>query len=419
MFKCDRRILVAVALVGSAALVAACKAAMRPDDAAGVPPVPAAASANASADSSAAAKSDNPCVSSKCHATILAQKNVHDVAEGCTDCHNAESEPHPQAGKKTFALASDPPDLCYQCHDEYGKKKTVHPPAGDGDCTECHDPHSTAEPHLMKMPTAKACAECHEGISDLSVVHGPVADGDCSSCHNPHETDTESLLVESGSALCTSCHTEIAEEVAKAEVPHGALDSGDGCLGCHSPHSSNESALLLKPVRTVCLECHDEVPGKASVHHDKAKAEDCSDCHTPHGGNHEELLVAPMPAGTYVAWSETAYPLCFQCHDRKMVNDTETSAATAFRDGRKNLHSAHVGMDKGRSCRTCHEWHGSDHPGLVRDEVPFGNWSFRMKFVKTETGGSCAPACHRLEVYDRDSPGRRPPREKTASKGGR
>ena len=31
---------------------------------------------------------------------------------------------------------------------------------------------------------------------------------------------------------------------------------------------------------------------------------------------------------------------------------------------------------------------------LIADSVAFGSWKLPLKFVKTESGGSCAPGCH-------------------------
>jgi hypothetical protein len=45
---------------------------------------------------------------------------------------------------------------------------------------------------------------------------------------------------------------------------------------------------------------------------------------------------------------------------------------------------------------------------LIADSVPFGKWSLPLKFVKTETGGSCAPGCHKPQSYDRKNPGKKP-----------
>lgn len=405
-----------------------------------------------------AAPAPNDCISSKCHTTILSKKNVHDAAEGCTDCHQEASTPHPKKGEKTFALANDPPDLCYTCHDEYGKKKNVHSPVADGACTDCHDPHASDEDALLKAELGTVCKDCHEGPSDHPKLHSPVEDGDCISCHLPHESDTTALLVKEGSALCIECHDGMSDvmdkkvvhspledgcldchdphgseqdmlltdappklcyschdtkeaEIAEAPVSHGAMDDPKGCVLCHTPHSGDHSALLVDSTRKVCLECHDtDVPAKATVLHGKNKDGDCSDCHTPHGGEVEGLLVKEFPEGKYQRWSGTAYPLCFSCHERDMVDKADSSSATGFRDGSRNLHTIHVDDgEKGRSCRMCHQVHGTDNPNLVPDTLAYGKWKMSLKFVKTETGGGCAPGCHKPLYYDRDSAGRKPP----------
>jgi len=63
---------------------------------------------------------------------------------------------------------------------------------------------------------------------------------------------------------------------------------------------------------------------------------------------------------------------------------------------------------KGRSCRLCHNVHGSAGPKLIPDTVVFGKWNLPLKFIKTDTGGGCSPGCHKQVFYDRKSPGRRP-----------
>lgn len=408
-------------------------------------------------EAKAAVPAPNDCISSKCHTTILSKKNVHDAAEGCTDCHNAVGGAHPVKGQKTFELLNTVPDLCYACHDEYGKKKTVHSPVEDGSCTDCHDPHSTTEPGLLKATLGDVCKDCHEGPTDHPNLHGPVADGDCVSCHEPHESDTAwlllkdqpslcvechtdkedelkmavvhspaedsctdchdphgsehpVLLVEKGTALCFSCHESTKDEIAAAKVTHDPMEDDDeACATCHAPHASEHASLLLEAPREVCLECHDAtVPRDVPVLHGKNRDGNCAACHTPHGGEVAGLLKAAFPGGNYQRWDEKAYPLCFECHERTLVSEAETGSATAFREGRKNLHTVHVDDgDKGRSCAMCHDVHGTRGPMLVRDELEYGKWTMKLKFRKTDTGGSCAPGCHKPLVYDRENPGRR------------
>jgi predicted CXXCH cytochrome family protein len=56
---------------------------------------------------------------------------------------------------------------------------------------------------------------------------------------------------------------------------------------------------------------------------------------------------------------------------------------------------------KGRTCRACHETHASNFPKHIREAVPFGSWDLPVNFEKTESGGSCAPGCHKEKKYDR------------------
>jgi predicted CXXCH cytochrome family protein len=66
------------------------------------------------------AAAEEGCVSAQCHATLVAQKNVHPPSESCDSCHESTATPHPQKGKKTFKLTSEPPELCTSCHDAFG-----------------------------------------------------------------------------------------------------------------------------------------------------------------------------------------------------------------------------------------------------------------------------------------------------------
>ena len=69
-----------------------------------------------------------------------------------------------------------------------------------------------------------------------------------------------------------------------------------------------------------------------------------------------------------------------------------------------------------KSCKMCHALHGSSSSKLIADSVPFGKWSLPLKFVKTETGGSCSPGCHKAQNYDRKTPGKKPEAPKPAAK---
>jgi predicted CXXCH cytochrome family protein len=321
------------------------------------PPAPAAPAPPPQAPGAAAAPES--CTDAQCHATLMKGKNAHGATDPCTNCHESVSTPHPQKGVKTFKLSAEPPALCQTCHDAF-TKKDVHPPAQEGMCTTCHDPHSSDQEHLLTQPLKDLCATCHSEKLEAKFPHGPVAKGECTVCHAPHESDNDKLLL-------------------KPEK--------ETCLGCHKTIVTTAMTTLHGPV--------------ASGH--------CTACHDPHGGDFARHLIKEFPAQVYVPYTDTEFDLCFSCHNRDLVRYADTSFATNFRDGERNLHFLHVNnKQKGRSCVLCHALHGGTSPVLIADSVPFGKWSLPLKFVKTETGGSCAPGCHKPQSYDRKNPGKKP-----------
>jgi predicted CXXCH cytochrome family protein len=404
------------------------------------------------------------CASARCHAPLLAAGNLHAAAESCDNCHEPVAEPHPQKGKPTFRLSSAPPALCANCHDAVGSKPTVHAAVKDGRCTTCHDPHSSKEPKLLTAPASQLCAKCHAEKTQFQLLHGPVSAGECSACHTPHESALPKLLIkagdalcftchgdlktllekknvhpaidsgctschdphgsanpgllaEHGAALCAQCHDAIVEKAERSPVTHGALKSKAGCAACHSPHASENAKLLLKPEKEVCLGCHAQALTAAmTVLHGPVKVGKCTACHEPHGGANRRLLAKAFPAEAYVPYTDTAYELCFGCHQRDLLRYPDTSFATGFRDGERNLHFVHVNnTKKGRSCKLCHAVHGAANDRLIADNVAFGQWTLPLKFVQTETGGKCSPGCHKPLSYDRKAPGKRPEPAKPAA----
>lgn len=412
------------------------------------------------------AGAEEGCTSDKCHAKVLKGSTVHPIAETCETCHESVATPHPKKGEKTFKLTQEPPDLCFTCHDRDAfQKSDVHPPVQSGMCTSCHNPHSSAEPKLLAQPMKDLCGTCHADHVSFKVMHGPASTGactachsphasehkkllakeppdlcftchtdmpevlqkkhvhpalagGCTSCHNPHGSDYPKMLAQEGQELCFLCHPQIGEKVKDSPVAHPALMSEKACASCHSPHASDNEKMLLEPVKDICTTCHsDIIPQNARVLHGPNNDGKCTRCHEPHGSQNATLLVAQFPEDTYVPYTGTEYALCFSCHKRDMLQYPDTSFATNFRDGDRNLHYVHVNnKQKGRSCKLCHSWHGSPNPELIADTVPFGKWQLPLRFVKTETGGGCSPGCHKPQHYDRKTPGKKPEASKPDKK---
>ena len=362
------------------------------------------------------AASENSCVTAQCHAALLKAKVVHEAARSCDDCHEAAATPHPQKGLRTFRLAQGGSELCKMCHTIKADEKYMHGPAAVGDCTSCHEPHASDNKALLVKKGNDLCFTCHGAIQDETkkkVVHDALQEG-CTSCHNPHGSSFKKLLAEEGDKLCYQCHSKIGERIEKSKSVHAPVKAEKACASCHDPHASDGEKLLQKPEKDLCLDCHKNILKKnQTVLHGPIQQGKCTPCHDPHGAPNANLLVKAFPSDLYVPYSDNAYSLCFSCHNRDLLRFPDTSFATGFRDGERNLHFLHVNKkEKGRNCKACHAMHGSELPKLIPDKVLFGKWDLPLKYTKTETGGSCAPGCHKPYNYDRKTPGKAPDPEK-------
>ena len=394
------------------------------------------------------------CLTDQCHQKLSKQSYTHPAMDACDTCHQQVSKSHPQKNNKSFSLVQEAPGLCAQCHTAMTTQKYVHTPVSSGLCLTCHDLHA-GSPKLLAGPAKDLCASCHPNKTDQKYVHGPAATGDCVACHSPHDSKNKDLLVKEGADLCYSCHTEMSAQLKKKFVhqaldggctschnPHGSqakmffsaagsalcfqchpdmesrlasaksvhppLTSERGCASCHAPHASDSAKLLAKPGKDLCLDCHKGFLKKnQTVLHGPIRDGKCQACHDPHASGQDKLLSKPYSSEFYISYSENEYQLCFSCHKRDLLKYETTSYATQFRDGEKNLHFLHVNRkDKGRNCKACHVIHGGELPKLLGESVPFGKWNLPLRYVKSDTGGSCAPGCHRKYSYDRKTPGK-------------
>ena len=413
--------------------------------------------------STATLQNFSDCTKSGCHLSQMKHSNIHPPLEdGCGTCHEAIESEHPVENETEFKLIESLPDLCLQCHEFDGKNTNVHNPVREGDCTGCHNPHSSENEMLLIAENSELCATCHEVYSGKDFIHGPVAGGMCTACHDPHYSEHQNLLKRDGQEVCLFCHTAKKEIQAKLSV-HKPFQ--EGCMQCHTPHHSPAKFLLNTDVPELCYKCHQTVEvglaKKSEVHgpfqkggkcyichdahvsdfepllqdveqnlcltcHDKKikKGErniknigksvnaknvhapvtesGCSACHAAHTPDNFFLLSAAYPTGSYSDGKKENFAHCFDCHDPALMEEVETTDATSFRDGTKNLHYVHVTREKSRNCTTCHDIHGSKYTYLVAEKVPFGKWEMPMKFLVTGTGGSCLTGCHKKLSYSRD-----------------
>ena len=181
--------------------------------------------------------------------------STHDSRDvACTNCHQVHT------GHDKVRDKQSQPEVCFTCHKEQRtqvNKPSHHPiPEGKMACSDCHNPHGSVGPKLMKRDNVNdTCYACHmEKRGPFVHVHEPVAE-DCSNCHNPHGTTAENMLKARPPFLCHQCHTPHGGQVlqlmgqGQAASVLGATTSGKsginytmarGCLNCHTQvHGTN------------------------------------------------------------------------------------------------------------------------------------------------------------------------------------
>ena len=399
-----------------------------------------------------------------CHNNIISNQVIHSPAEeSCDNCHQQTGNPHPDENVKGFSLVEEMPGLCFTCHDE-NDGKNVHAPVESGDCIICHSPHSSPNPSLLvATPTSKLCYDCHDPeISKNNITHQPVREGNCQSCHDPHKSNESSLLkskmpelcfdcheksmqemtlkyihppfeddcknchnvhgssepgllAQTGLDLCYGCHDGLKESIKASSIIHKPVYEKRACMNCHSPHASSQDKYIIMETKELCLSCHNKSIStetrklsnirkkldKDNFIHGAIEIDGCSGCHSSHASNYPSLLTDAFPSGSYAPAKPDNFRLCFNCHDMGMVTVELSKTVTNFRNADQNLHYIHINGDKGRSCKDCHDMHGSPVDHLMASKIAFGDWDMPLTFKVTENGGSCLTGCHSEKKYDR------------------
>ncbi len=265
----------------------------------------------------------------------------------------------------------------------------------------------------------KKCTDCHSALIEKETKHPAALDDGCTNCHqsndsiHPKTGSKTFTLSDKMPDLCFNCHDAIKTDITTLKSVHKIINQKKFCVNCHSPHSSSQAKLLINEEKTLCLSCHNKTITTSTRNIENIKLTlssknihpalegGCNGCHKPHASANNFLLNNAFPEGQYASAKKDSFALCFDCHDSGLLETEKTSSATGFRNGDKNLHFLHINGDKGRSCIMCHNMHASNNEHLILDKVTFGSWSFKLNYKSTETGGSCAPACHGDKTYNR------------------
>ena len=296
------------------------------------------------------------CVTADCHTTVRAGQFLHapTALRKCDACHR------PTEGRHTFALQAPKQELCVQCHTQ-AERTYVHRPVGQGDCTECHNPHGSDQRYILRDdPDGPLCWRCHERdlFQERKFPHAPAAAGACLVCHEAHSAWHAGLLVESSATLCVRCHGDVAERLEISRHAHPPAANNE-CVLCHAPHASDFPYHLRAQPRELCSSCHSQVIGGHDAHrvHGALETEEsCIACHRGHGGALPKLLARP--------------PLdeCLSCHDEPMqaAGGERLTDMAALLQNNPNHH----GPIRQADCSACHNPHASDQFRLLVKEYP-------------------------------------------------
>lgn len=193
----------------------------------------------------------------------LVRSNMHMpfAKKECGKCHLVGSD-NPRN------LKAENEQLCYSCHSTKEvkfKAGLVHPPVEEGQCLTCHNPHASDSPSLLVDMERKVCFQCHVEVQEtvltsLSSHPLKVVDGrQCTTCHNPHSSEQKFLFKLPALELCASCHERHARFTHP--IGEGVTDPRSGlmltCVTCHEPHGTQfRFTLRGNPDRELCVQCH-------------------------------------------------------------------------------------------------------------------------------------------------------------------
>jgi len=190
----------------------------------------------------------------------------------CTSCHgesdthvnkpaNASERPKPD---RTFTKKSETPiearnDACLTCHKGTarthwtGSTHQVNQVA----CSDCHQVHAATDKVLYRKTQTPVCFACHreQRADSFKISTHPIKEGKvvCADCHNPHGSPGPSMVKKN--TINETCHTCHAEKRGPFLFEHQPVV--ENCANCHTPHGSNLSPMLVSRAPWLCQSCHD------------------------------------------------------------------------------------------------------------------------------------------------------------------
>ena len=266
--------------------------------------------------------------------------------------------------------------LCLECHDTIEQtleSSFVHFPVENGECSECHNPHTSNHGKLLVDDINSLCQKCHEDVipEKPRSIHKAVAEGNCVNCHDPHASNNKFMLLKKGNDLCFECHTDLGDSIEMAEFKHEPVVKKKGCLNCHNPHASADFNYMLKnEVPSLCVKCHNTKNKSFASRHMGYPVGDsrCTSCHNAHGSSKRKIIFDD-------AHEPVARRECEKCHEES-ASQTPLKLKKVGMELCKNCHSeminnvfkknnVHWPLVDNIGCLNCHSPHASKQKKLL------------------------------------------------------
>jgi DmsE family decaheme c-type cytochrome len=163
----------------------------------------------------------------------------------CSDCHELHQGPQQKVTHEGMN------ELCFNCHQniqmEFAQFSHHPVPEGKIACTDCHNPHGTAQDKMLTGLTEKeTCSRCHMDKQGPFVFEHADVMEDCTNCHRAHGAANNSLLTAAQPFLCMQCHTGHYSGFMAPSLQH----SGGG-----------DPAAFKKAFYNRCTDCHSAIHG--------------------------------------------------------------------------------------------------------------------------------------------------------------
>ncbi len=173
-------------------------------------------------------------------------------ADGCADCH---------VGKGIPVRI----ETCLECHphvsDQMASSHNHLVRYENNGCIACHTPHAGDDQRLLKGRERQVCGTCHEATferHDLSKHSHPTTDA-CNDCHAPHGSNHPSMVRGPINDVCNDCHG--LHGTFTHPIGENVFDPRTGqlmtCSSCHAVKGTDfEYFTPFHRKKALCIQCH-------------------------------------------------------------------------------------------------------------------------------------------------------------------